>query len=597
MKRTFLLFTIASLCLVAACDVVENTDVDLSEAITYIRANGNENATKGSVDGSASFTWNTGDQIAVWTKNGYKVSDGLASTFDAQSTATFSFSGDNAFDQDDRANFAVFPASLVSGQTSCSAESLPLTLPASYTLAEVENNVSPTPMIAVNEPNGDLAFMALCPLLRITVNNIPKQTKRIEFDFNDKKVQGTFTLSGVAPATTAITTSSTSSTDDIITVTMEDNMTWHDYLVVNLPVPTGTYDKITITSYDADGLPILKLTKPFKSSGSWTPGRKTSSKMTATLPVFSAANGKYVTFAPGNLVATVTAVSEGAPTAVTWSFHANQYDRVFGWDGTQTLNQGDKIDLFGWGTSGWDNRSSDPSWVHFQPWSLSHADQSDDYSNNKWGYGPGYNASAKDLTGVNANGDWGVYNAIGDDPAGTWRLPTLSEYAYLLSTTTTSSHRETTSSGLPEGKNKKNTCASWLVATVNNIKGTIIFPDYYEHPSDATYTLDNFYGFNSGSGQSFAQFSVDADNWSKMETAGAIFLPVTGVRLDNNVYLDLSTHGYASSDYGMYWTSTRGGSAVTGQWARGYHFSKTGPGESGENTYVGFAVRLIRDLN
>ena len=575
MKRSFLFFTIASLCLVAACDVVENTDVDLSEAITYIRANGNENATKGSVDGSASFTWNTGDQIAVWTKNGYKVSDGLASTFDAQSTATFSFSGDNAFDQDDRANCAVFPASLVSGQTSCSAESLPLTLPASYTLAEVENNVSPTPMIAVNEPNGDLAFMALCPLLRITVNNIPKQTKRIEFDFNDKKVQGTFTLTGVVAGMTAIETSDTEGTDDIITVTMADNTTWHDNLVVNLPVPTGTYDKITITAYDAvsDGHSVLKLTKPIKSSGSWEPTRKTSSKMTATLPVFSVGNGKYVTFAPGNL--------QYQASTNKWRFAENQWDIIGNNAGNNTAEgsratQSDWIDLFGWGTSGWNNSGSGYG-AYYHPY------------DSAWGEGSAETAAlygptgTSDLTETFARGDWGVKNAIGDYLAGTWRTPTGKsgdgDLHYLLFVRDDSANPQKSA-----------------YAIVNGNKGVILLPDVFIDPRTNAHGT---YGPNFIPIYSSLRNSYSGDGWKAMEEAGAVFFPMAGYRSSTTI----SSVG----SYGYYWTATAGvKKAETAE-------KPEVPAESNASRIIirsdkyifsstqlrssGLSVRLVRDLN
>lgn len=575
MKRVFLFIAIASLCLVAACDVVENTDADLSEAITYIKANGNENATKGSVDGFAAFTWNTGDQIAVWTTGGYKISSGLASTYDAQSTATFSFSGSNAFDESERELFAFFPASLVSGQTSCSATTLTLTLPASYTLAEVEDEVSPTPMIADNVANGTLAFKALCPLLRITVNNIPKQTKRIEFDFNGKKVQGTFTLSSVVAGTTAIETSDTEGTDDIITVTMADNTTWHDNLVVNLPVPTGTYDKITITAYDAvsGGHSVLKLTKPIKSSGSWEPTRKTSSKMTATLPVFSVGNGKYVTFAPGNL--------QYQASTNKWRFAENQWDIIGDNAGNTTAEgsratQSDWIDLFGWGTSGWNNSGSGYG-AYYHPY------------DSAWGEGSAETAAlygptgTLDLTETFARGDWGVKNAIGDYPAGTWRTPTgksgNGDLYYLLF--------ERDDSANPQKS---------AYAIVNGNKGVILLPDVFIDPqtnAHGTYGPKFIPKYNS------LRNSYSGDGWKAMEEAGAVFFPMAGHRSGTTI----SSVG----SYGYYWTATAGvKKAATAE-------KPEVPAESNASRIIirsdkyifsstqlrssGLSVRLVRDLN
>ena len=305
----------ALMCILVACNTLDNPSLETTDNVIYIEANSEDGITKGSVDGSgasAPFTWNTGDQIAVYA-DGYKISDLLAKDYNNLSEVSFGFGtvGSNALVQSNRANFAIFPISLVYDgfgnlyTEDVTASSLKLNLPASYSLSQVQNDVSPTPMIATNAPNGNLAFKALCPLLRITVVNIPKQTKSIEFDFNGQKVQGEFTLTSVEAGTTAIATTPTAGTDDIITVTMADNTTWHDNLVINLPVPAGTYGNITITAKDEAGLPVLTLTKAIKAAG-WAPTRKSSRKMTATLPVFSISATKKVTFAPGNLQAVFT---------------------------------------------------------------------------------------------------------------------------------------------------------------------------------------------------------------------------------------------------------------------------------------------------
>ena len=185
MKKYYYILALATACL-AACssdDEVLNNEIVNNEpvqpVVTYISADVNENATtRGSVDGStAAFTWNTGDKIAVYTTDGYKISNGLADSYNGINAATFAFTD---MTDANRANFAIYPASLVwdgssirSGSASdFTSTSLKLTLPASYTLEEVQNDVSPTPMIATNAPGGNLSFKALCPLLRVTGQEI-----------------------------------------------------------------------------------------------------------------------------------------------------------------------------------------------------------------------------------------------------------------------------------------------------------------------------------------------------------------------------------------------------------------------------------------
>lgn len=532
--------------------------------VTYIRADANEDATtRGSVDGTtAAFTWNTGDKIAVYA-GGYKISDDLASEYNATNAATFAFSGDNAVTESNRANFAIFPASLVWDGTSIrsgsasdyTATSLKLTLPASYTLAQVQDDVSPTPMIATNAENGDLAFKALCPLLRVTVVNIPKQTKRIEFDFNGNKVQGEFTLTGVAPGTTAIATSVTDGADDIITVTMEDNSIWHDNLVINLPVPTGTYGNITITAYDAtsDGHAVLTLTKPIKSTG-WTPTRKSSRKMTATLPVFSVSDDKKVVFAPGNLVATVTAVTDGNPTAVSWAFHTNQYDRVYSSASTQTFAVNDKIDLFGWGTSG----SAPSGQTARAPYYTTNSNPL--YVSNITTNGESW--------GVNSEWDWG-HNAIGSYAADTWCTLTKDQWLYIFGMTSNNNDAS------DHARYRK-----YFRATVNSVLGIVVLPDDISGISDIPEETSR------GIASTFGGKTYDASAWSALEAVGCVFLPAAGFRLSASV-------SYVSS-YGYYWSST----AYDNLYAYSLYFygSSVQPAYGNGRCY-GYSVRLVQNLN
>ena len=82
-------------------------------------------------------------------------------------------------------------------------------------------------------------------------------------------------------------------------------------------------------------------------------------------------------------------------------------------------------------------------------------------------YGP-YNSSSDplDITGANANYDWGVYNAIVNpktnttDPPGTWRTPTIQEWRYFI---------------LPEGRNT-GSGMRYVHCNVAGVNGIILFP-------------------------------------------------------------------------------------------------------------------------
>ena len=161
------------------------------------------------------------------------------------------------------------------------------------------------------------------------------------------------------------------------------------------------------------------------------------------------------------------------------------------------------IDMFGWGTSGWESGAK-----AYQPY---------DTSTNPNDY---YKGSA---TGNAANIDWGVYNPIsnGGNQAGLWRLPTMPEWEYVLAMR-------------PNATEKRGT------ATVNGVKGLIILPDDWTLPDGLT--------FNSGlNNNNFRNCTYTADEWTRMEGNGAVFLPLAGYR--RGVTIIRNYGQYFSSSY------------------------------------------------
>ena len=476
-KYCFFIAVAASGISVACNKGIEQSETQEPEVlkVTYINAKGGENS-KASIDGTtAAFTWNTGDQIAVYA-DGYKISDEMSSTYDGTNAATFSFSGGEAVDEGDRANFAIFPAALVYDAlnnrytSDVTSLSLKINLPASYTLSEVQDDKAPTPMIAENVSDGDLAFKSICALLRVTIDNVPKQTRAITFDFNGKKVQGEFTLTSVAPGTTGVETSATDGTDDIITVFTPDISSFTSGLVINLPLPagvasTGEYTDVTITTWDAasSGHKINAITTAVKSGANWVPGRKSSRKLAATLPVFSVSKtGKKAVFAPGNLQAVIGTAPDGNGVAIasSWGFATSQYSFVGNVTGNKTLTAGSTVDLFCWvGASA----TYDSYGLMLQK------------SNSDSAHG---NAAESLKT------DWGAL-AIGTYSAGYWRTPANSDWRWLLGDQT--DYAPGTSefdSAVKVGTNCRTsstvnsvTNARFAKAKVADVWGLIIFPD------------------------------------------------------------------------------------------------------------------------
>ena len=145
---------------------------------------------------------------------------------------------------------------------------------------------------------------------------------------------------------------------------------------------------------------------------------------------FSVGEGRQVMFAPGNLQFNAAQgthqCADGTTQKGTWRFAEHQWDYVGDASNGNVYHNGTKcnnglisetydgwIDLFGWGTSGWNSGA-----VAYQPWSTSKSDSD---------YYPGGNEN-NDLMAEYAYADWGVYNQIGSDASNSWRTLTSDEW-------------------------------------------------------------------------------------------------------------------------------------------------------------------------
>ena len=216
------------------------------------------------------------------------------------------------------------------------------------------------------------------------------------------------------------------------------------------------------------------------------------------------------------------------------------------------------IDLFGWGTSGWNN-TNDALQVFYQPWETSDIDFEHNYYNIQ-GYGPSSNMPNRDLTGTNH--DWGVYNNISNDGSfgtGSWRTMTGStggEWDYLISRSQTY-------------------CYAQVEMNVRNnqiISGLIVFPDGFSWPSYVATTLT----CNTPSGGNY----LNEAEWSLLEKWGAVYLPNAGSRIGT----------LFSGGFPQYWTSTHD---VNGTQTPGMG----GDEGRGAMAFISFAPYMVQCLN
>ena len=271
--------------------------------------------------------------------------------------------------------------------------------------------------------------------------------------------------------------------------------------------------------------------------------------------VFSVSSTKQVRFSKGNL--------QYQASTGTWRFAENQTDCIGDGNTNISSSYNGWIDLFGWGTSGWNSGAN-----AYQPWSTSTTD-------NHYQPGGGY---SNDLTGTYANADWGVYNAIsnGGNQAGMWRTLTKDEWDYLIFYRSYYSY-------------------SYVKATVNGVKGIIVFPDNFTVPSGVVVT-----GYNTTSIESTANVYSQV-SWTTLQNAGCIFLPFAGTRWGTDVLDGQVSFG------GSYWSSTHSNESPYYCQAWAFSFGDINVDYGTDHSSVemdgamrkcgGYSVRLVQDAN
>ena len=251
--------------------------------------------------------------------------------------------------------------------------------------------------------------------------------------------------------------------------------------------------------------------------------------------VFSVSTNKKVLFAKGNL--------QYQASTRTWRFAENQWDYIGDTNHKISDTYSGWIDLFGWGTGKQPTNTS----TYYE-----------DYQ-----------------TYV----DWGE-NIIGTDKPNIWRTLSANEWRYIFCLR-------------PKAKEL------WGFASVNGINGIVILPDngisinipfvscideglVEQHEENDETPFRFLFETNPND---IVDYSI-AD-WTKIEQAGAVFLPVTCYRHTKEV------DGF---DYGYYWSST----PLYDSSALMLGFNNTigliSGSMDGNGRVYAFSVRLVRDL-
>ena len=263
-----------------------------------------------------------------------------------------------------------------------------------------------------------------------------------------------------------------------------------------------------------------------------------------------------VYFSQGNLQFTTqgTHKTTDGTAKGTWRFAENQWDVIGDNNANIAEDYTGWIDLFGWGTSGWDSGAK-----AYQPWSKS--ELTPDY----------YIGGDKDnnLTGAYANADWGVYNAIsnGGNEPNKWRTLRYAEWKYLSQNNKwTLGYIKTTEKDsslcfmlIPETF----TAPEGITVTALSTTTTSTYLSGLTVPSTNKYTIEQF---------------------ASLEKLGVVALPCGGRRSGTEMGDDEGTYGSSSA--------AGGGTAFL------FCFNSTYVRLNDfKDLYYGRSVRLVQDLN
>ena len=498
--------------------------------------------------------------------------------------------------------WAVYPASL-SGSYSggipadfASTTSLTVHLPATQTIntanSALRGNTYMAAHLSVTAGTQHIAFEMrnIASILELDLTPYCSNITRVDsivFTSSNTSLAGTFTVSDDPTNPTVTPTSGTNK----VVVTFQDGA--NNYIditggkKVHVILPPLASKNLNMKIYSNAKYMEKKATSITLARNNYY-----SSPISFELPYvvpdvvgFSVAANKRVLFSPGNLQWSATngggsttthAVAGGGTAAGTWRFAVNQWDyvgnatdgNVYGVGGNSATKCNNKnisssykgwIDLFGWGTSGWNSGAT-----AYQPYSTIQSNSN---------YYPG-GAYTNNLTGTYAYADWGVYNAIYNpktgttDPAGTWRTLTGDEWIYLF----TSRYIIVNC----------NTEKLYGLANVNGVNGVVILPDNWNPASCPTFVYDcgifNNNIFNEST----------TPKWSQMEAHGCVFLPAAGYRYGTSEVAK-------TADHCLYWTS----SCYDESHSRSVHFDNNGncnPWNT-ERRYGGRSVRLVKEVH
>ena len=536
MKKAYIIIAAAAM-LVAGCQK-ERTFNGME-----LVAEGFGGGAKAAVSGNASY-WVEGEAVRINNE-----------------TKTVQIEGNTAYVTDvaEAAQYrALYPASLNSSYDG-SSSSVTVTIPASYQWAVDGSGrqVLDVPMAAYGTGGDRLVFKHITAAITVEITNyygFPVLVDNVSVSSSDAGTQYqlcgskeiSLTSSDISVAANA------SNSNNTVQVNFNDHSLRIDQgatarvQVPVLPVGSGNKFSIDVTVHKEGNAAVTKTYTKTQATGGAMGRAKMGYAGDTVGFTFSVSASKKVIISQGNL--------QYQASTNTWRFAEHQYDYVGdASNGNVYVNEvkcnnanvsssySGWIDLFGWGTSGYNHGAT-----CYLPYST---------STNRSHYNP-YGNTSYNLYDQTGQADWG-YNAIlngGNTENSGWHTLSDNECLYVLSS-------------------RANRCGRGNVSGVN---GLVVLPDEWTLPS----------GVNFTPGSSNWANVYNTDQWALMEANGAVFLPAAGYRENGQIGV--------CNEYLMYWTSTHYGSNAYYTRISGTEFRPTYDNGGRE---CGLSVRLVRNVN
>ena len=243
-KYTLYYIALSALAMLTGCSNEENFGLKPTDGNRSLTATIEQNdLSRTAVSEEGQVTWTETDAIGVFGTASQNIRFTYQSSTDNGNSATFR--GD--FPEEETMEQAYYPHQ---EDATLSGNALTLHLPSEYTYTGNSN----APMLGIKNNDGTFTFKHLTGLLRITINNVPKEADRFvitssgETDAPDLSGQATITDINAEDATLSITANGSKSiTYNLGTLTEETG-----FRTFFIPLPVGEYPQLSVALYAKD---------------------------------------------------------------------------------------------------------------------------------------------------------------------------------------------------------------------------------------------------------------------------------------------------------------------------------------------------------